>query len=352
MYTAVHTILCENPTEKMWDSYLYFENEPMVKQFLQNTYEKQDYKKANVLAFTNATKFIYYIKQARQYYLSAKKSDLLVRPLLLYYGMVSLLKAYILTRDPLYPSTTKVLQHGITSRKIKKNYYSLAEDEVRIQKEGLLPYFHSLLQKEPVCDKYQLSDLLALLPELQPTYQRIYHKTTLLPVTVSPSLDVSRSCTVLSLSEEVLDCAHLTYDSFIYYMNRYNKGEGNFSASNANTPSGMIQLEWSHPTYTHVKENGNGFENELFSSNYKGEFFYNVSIKKDATINEIEIHYMIMYIISMLCRYETEKWGEIIFSFASEDLYIIQEFLTISTRKFPNIMYDLLLGKRHIFQVV
>ncbi|BAU26264.1 YaaC-like protein [Aneurinibacillus soli] len=351
MYTAVHTILCENPTEKMWASYLYFENEPTTKQFLQSAYEKQEYKKANVLAFTNATKFIYYIKQARQYYQSAKQSDLLVRPLLLYYGMGSLLKAYILTRDPFYPATTKVLQHGITSRKIKKNYYSLAEDEVRIQKDGLLPYFHSLLQKEPLYDKYQLSNLLALLPELQPVYQRVYRKTSLLPVTLSPSLDFSQSCTVLYLSEEVLDYAHLTYNSFIYYINRYNKGRGSFSALNADIPSGIIQLEWHHPTCTNVKENGNGFENELFSSNYKGEFFYNISTDKNYMVNEIEIHYMVMYIISMLCRYETEKWGEIVFSFTSEDMYVIQEFLTISTRKFPNIIYDLLLGKRHIFQI-
>ena len=101
-----------------------------------------------------------------------------------------------------------------------------------------------------------------------------------------------------------------------------------------------------------VRESGNGFENQLFCCDYKGNFFYNIKWDKKYTVSEIEIHYMIMYILGMLCRYETEKWGDIVFSFTSEDMYVIQEFLTISARKFPNMIYDLLLGERHIFQII
>ncbi len=349
MYQAVHTIMCENPTKKMWDSYLYFESEPTTKTFLQQIYEKQSIQKSNVYAFHNASKFIYYIKQARQYYFSAAKSDILVQPLLLYYGMVSLLKAYVLTRDPQYPSNTRVLQHGVTSRKIKRNYYSLAEDEVRVQKEGLLPYLYSFLSKEPLHEKYRLQDLLAVIPELQAAYQRLYKQTSLTSVSLSSHRNFERLCTIFYLPDFVLDNAHLTYASFIHYLNRYNQGEAYFAASSLEAPRGIIRLEWHHPEKIHVTESGNGFENILFLHDYKGSFFYKTPAGKNHTIPEVVIHYMIMYVLGMLCRYETERWGEIVFSFMSEDMYMIQEFLTLSARKFPNLVYDLLLQERHIF---
>ncbi len=351
MYTAVHTIMCENPEKKMWDSYLYFESESTTKAFLQQTYEECCIPKANVYAFQNASKFIYYIKQARQYYSSASHSDILVRPLLLYYGMVSLLKAYVLTRDPDYPSNTRVLQHGVTSRKMKKSYYSFAEDEVRVQKEGLLPYLYSFLNKDGLNEKYRLQNLLAVIPELQPAYQRLYKQITMTSVSLSSHRNFEQLCTIFYLPEFVLDEVHLTYDAFIHYLNRYNKGKASFAASVIEAPRGIIRLEWHHPENIHVTENGDGFENTLFTHDYKGNFSFKIKMDKAHTIPEVVTHYMIMYVLGMLCRYETERWGEIVFSFMSEDMYMIQEFLTLSARKFPNLVYNLLLKERYIFRI-
>ena len=135
----IHRIPCENPYEKMWNMFIYFESEIHVKELLTDFYYDQFQGEASKYAFQNTHKFIYYIKQGREYYHAASSSNILVKPLLFYYGMVSLLKAVILTMDPMYPSHTKVLQHGITSRKLKKSEYSFSEDEVKVQKDGLFP---------------------------------------------------------------------------------------------------------------------------------------------------------------------------------------------------------------------
>jgi hypothetical protein len=351
MYTAVHTILCENPLQKMWDSFLYFESEPTTKQFLQKAYESYGFEKPNFYAFQNTAKFIYTIRQARQYYTAAADSDILIRPLLLYYGMVSLLKAYLLMCDPEYPSNTKVLQHGLTSRKVKKLYYSFTEDEVKVQKDGLLPHVHTFLNKDKLQEKYRMQELLAMVPELRPAYRRLYGHSPLLSVSLSRYRDFEQPFTMFYLPESVLDDIHLTYDAFVYYLNRYNEGKAYFSGSQVKAPPGIIRLEWHHPDSHHVTENGNGFENKLFLMDCKGDFFYRTGKTENGSENLPEIinHYMVMYILGMLCRYETEKWGEIVFSFSSEDIYIIHEFLAVSSRKFPNLVYDLLLGERHVF---
>ncbi len=59
---------------------------------------------------------------------------------------------------------------------------------------------------------------------------------------------------------------------------------------------------------------------------------------------------MVMFNLGMLCRYETELWGEIIFSFSSEDMYIINEFLNSSVRVFPNLILNEIFQEIFIFQ--
>ena len=349
MFRAVQTILCENPYNKLWDSFLFFENEPISKTFLQGIYQKKQPEKCKTLAFQNTAKFIYNIKQSRQYYAAAMQSEILIRPLLLYYGMVSLLKAFILTQDPFYPATTRVLQHGLTSRKIKKNQYSVGEDEIKIQKEGLLPYVYSFLTNKPLENRYKVHELFALIPELQTSYQKVYQKGNLIPVNLSAYYDFQHPSTLFYLPESVLDYTHRSYHSFIDYLNRYNTGESYFAPSPLETPGGIISIKWNHPLQQKVTENGNGFENQLFVADYKGNFHFLIS--PTAVLPEITTHFMIMYILGMLCRYETERWGEIIFSFSSEDMYIIHEFLSISSRKFPNMIYDVLMKERNIFQM-
>lgn len=51
---------------------------------------------------------------------STKETDLWSKPLLLYYGMMSFLKALTLTHFAHYPQNTLVLQHGLSTRKKKK----------------------------------------------------------------------------------------------------------------------------------------------------------------------------------------------------------------------------------------
>src|SRR5699024_10675643 len=95
---------------------------------------------SDVKSYENCHAFMYYIEHGIHFYESGKEMDLIVQPIMYFYGMVHLLKAVLLTKRPDYPETTKVLAHGVSSRKRKKQHYTFINDEVKIQHNGLFPY--------------------------------------------------------------------------------------------------------------------------------------------------------------------------------------------------------------------
>src|SRR5690625_7504387 len=81
--------------------------------------------------------------------------------------MTHLLKASLVANRPNYPENTKVLAHGVSSRKRKKKQYVFMNDEVKAQHFGLFPYFSEHLYgfKRPLLDKFNMEFLLGLIPE-------------------------------------------------------------------------------------------------------------------------------------------------------------------------------------------
>ncbi len=47
------------------------------------------------------------------------------------------------------------------------------------------------------------------------------------------------------------------------------------------------------------------------------------------------IHYLVLYNIGMIARYETEWWYELLTQHVSDDYVMIRRFLEVTERKFP-----------------
>lgn len=334
----MRTIWCENSLERMWGLFLYFESEPIAKDYLFQSYlQVVNEKDATRLAFDNTHKFIYFLKQGVSYFKSAQASELIVRPLLLYYGFTSLMKAIILSKDPYYPRTTTVLQHGITTRKRKKNNYVFHEDEIKVQKNGLLPHFGEVVLQSPleIHSKYKIIDLLGIIPELQESYQLMFAKKTMLQI----NWDDLQSKHIFTYKNLKLPLSSPEVSQIIHVIQSYG-----------------IQKECIHfteqdftitidPLYADTKYR---FLDQLVTD-YKGNryFYYH---QKIVMTDEIITYNMVMYILGMLCRYDTELWGELLFTFSSSDMYIIEEFLQLSMRKFPNLILNHLFGDNLVFE--
>ncbi|MFV9511868.1 YaaC family protein [Tepidibacillus sp. LV47] len=345
----IHFIYSENPYQKMWDTFVYFESEPKTKQYLQKIYEIMDEKNGYKFAFQNTSKFIYFVKQAREYFHSAENSSIFVKPLLIYYGMMNLIKAVILTKDPSYPSNTSVLRHGITTRKLKKNNYQFHEDEIKIQKEGLIPLFYTLTTQRPVekieGQKYKIKELLSLLPEILDSYKTSFHEQRIYPIFLDNKLD--QDYLKFYLPQELLSYYHGNKNELLSELNLYHTHKGDYFRFDEKNSSSFLSIEL---VSEHKKKDVHISEHPMFLFDFKGRTFFRPILESRFLLSNLMIYYMIMFNLGMLCRYETELWGEIIFSFSSEDMYIINEFINSSLRTFPNLILNELFQEIYIFQ--
>ncbi|OEF99634.1 hypothetical protein BHF71_08055 [Vulcanibacillus modesticaldus] len=347
----IHRIHCENPYEKMWDTYVFFESEPSTKKYLQNIYEKIGYDDGYKLAYQNTPKFIYFIKQAKEYFYSASKSNILVKPLLIYYGMMNFIKAVILTKKPDYPSRTSVLRHGITTRKLKKNNFQLHDDEVKIQKDGLLPLFYTLITDHSVeiieGNKYKLKELLSLIPELNESYSRLFQEETIFPIYLK---QITPTAIELNIPRKILSFYDDDINKFCKELNDSSNKEKNQFSLDYDQRLEFFTCIW-NGNLENPLNIANFFDNQMIIQDIKGQYFIRPINDRRLLLPELMIDYMIMYNLGMLCRYDTELWGEIIFSFVSEDMYIVNEFLNLSLRKFPNLILNVLFDEKFIFEI-
>jgi len=349
---TINRVLTEEPYKKMWDYFMYFESEETVKKILLEKYSYLDTLTAQTLAYHNTPKIIYYIKQARAYYKAAENSNILVKPLLLYYGMTSLSKSLININDPYYPKTTSVLRHGITTRKLKRAQYHFLDDEIKIQREGLFILLNEMLGGSilPNNKRFYVYELMSVIPEIKDSYERLNRASKVIPVNITQNYLNPRQ-TTLYIDPQVISLLDTSSDNLIHILNKSNKNtKTEFSYPedfNPNAP--YLKLLWENKLGYHVLDEPLGFNNDFFIEDVNRRFYIRSKINKDINLPEISIHFILMYILGMLCRYESERWGEIVLSSSTSDMFIINDYLNISMRKYPNMILNHLFNELFLF---
>ena len=333
----------------MWNLFLLLENEAGVRRFLEQKYRAQGRERPEKAAFRAAQPLMFYVKQAREYYRAARMTDLFVRPLLTYYGMMTLSKALMLTVDPDYPANTAVMRHGVSTRKRKRADFRFFQDEVRVQREGLFPELaRHWGWAELIGERWTMKDLFALIPELQDGYRQVFREESLYPVVVWPTASVGERGMPFFLEERILDRLHLTPRAFTHRLQAAGKGEAAFDWEEQADTHPSFRLFWHHPRVSHVDPWGEGFDHPFFREDAQGRYFFHPTDGSGlaSCLPEIFVHYLLLFALSMLCRYEPPLWGEIIYGFASEERVLIEEFLQVTQRKFPNLVLNQLFEEK------
>lgn len=306
-----------------WKEYSFFFSAENTRNYLKNKYLKQKWENPEQKGFENCYPFIYYLEHGQVYYKQAEDSPLILKPILLFYGFVHLIKACILTVDPLYPETTSVLAHGVTSRKKKKQNYQFFQDEIKFQKNGLFPYMSETMYgvKQLEGDKMSMEELLKLIPELDDLFFKLEGTHTF-------ALLEERS-DQLVIPEKVLDRYHMSHNRLKEFLN--SKFNNIFSFSEDNRSFSLNDSLFRHPgpLKYHLEEGAFAFPLE------KNQFFH---------FPELLIHYLLLYNLSMIARYETEWWGELTKMMPTKDYPFIESFLRITLQKGPFLIFQYLRG--------
>lgn len=306
--------------------FLKLQNEEFARKFLYQKYLDASLKEPGVLAYKNVQSFTAYIRQACSLFHTARLCERGIQPLLLYYGMMDFFKAWILSKDPDYPKSTAVLRHGLSTRKRKKEQFRFYQDEIRIQKEGLFPYL-SLLMKVPADagDTYRVKELLGFIPELQPTYQQIFHECTWVPVDWIPS------SSLFIVPEKILDQYHLAPSSFVGKLNRY---------------SGQIQftLDHQHQGSLYLNCSSAGPPHRLhpwIEMNKKGDYYLYAGNHRPYPLPRVICLMMLCFAMSMLCRYDPPLWEEVMLQSVHQEQLILIHLMDLIAHEFPHFMTSL-----------
>ncbi|MFC7370842.1 YaaC family protein [Fictibacillus iocasae] len=309
-----------------WDSYLPFLSSSGTQSYLSRSYKKHQYDQPDSLSFENCYAFIYYIEHGKKYYALSSNAPAELRPVLLFYGMTQLIKACLLTVDPSYPDSSTVLAHGVTTRKRKKRNYEFLYDEVRIQKSGLFNHFCEKMfhVKHLEGDKITMKNLLSLIPEIS-----LFFKTMGMPETM---LQLPAHDRKLAVPYVATDLLHLTDSRLLEFL-----------ASASGWQLSLVEKNEQHMIIS-LPDQCNPIGSYPFSCSLNGDIY--MPIERDLyslpRLNEIMIHYLILYNLSMICRYDTEWWSDLFHTYNSKELPIILHFLDITAKKIPKLLADYL----------
>jgi hypothetical protein len=335
-------IPCESPETKIWNLYLLLENETTTRRFLEEKYRGLNRETLPREAFRAAHDLIHHVKQARALYHSARVSDIAIRPLLAYYGLMNLVKAWMLSVDPEYPGTTSVLKHGLSTRKRKPACFALLQEEIRVQREGLFPMLASVIgEGDRTGERLSVRTLFSLLPDLQDSYRQLFREATLFPIAW-----LERETSWMIVEEIVLDRFHLTPRGLAEALNRHR----HLTGASFLTEATIVRDK---KVYLRLSKTGSILPHPFIREDTAGNHYLLVYPHRPSWLPaEILVHYMLLFSLSMLCRYDPAIWGEIMHGLGSEEMVLIQEFLQLTQRKSPQLILEALFEERFLFTQV
>jgi hypothetical protein len=307
---------------KGWKSYSCFFSAEYCQRYLKNCYQKLKLDNPEQKSYKNGYAFLYYLEHGQIYYEQAENSPLIIKPILLFYGLVHLIKACILTVDPSYPETTAVLAHGVSTRKRKKQNYLFFQDEVKLQKNGLFPFMSEKLfhMKQLEGEKVIMEELLQLIPELDDLFYLLEGKRTF--------VELQKQHEYLIIPETILDHFHMTGERFKEFFASKFKREVDFSSDGL---SFLINESY----LTEISPLSFNLENSSYNIPLtKGDFF---------NFPELLVHYLLLYNLSMIARYETEWWSELTKMMPNRDYPFICSFIDVTMQKGPYLIYQYLM---------
>jgi YaaC-like Protein len=274
------------------------------------------------------------IQHGHEYFRAALTASLHTSPVQLYYGMVTLMKA---TRILSSGSCGEIGHHGMTIPAVPTGG-RLGQIQLRVdgRAAGGLAEYAKVLLPPPTLEggrQWSLSELLGSVPDLFEEYAAAYS-----PVEDFYCVPIER---VVLSSRQVVDRIDQTHvPDFANLMPRID-GFKNRYLTPQETQNGIIVLRRTLKA-----------TDDLAHTALSGGRFLLVGHKKGAhnvTLAPLIATFMAMFILGTLSRYHARKWSLFVKQLHDAERHLIEMFIRLSVRVFPNAVLDIVTGRQHVF---
>lgn len=164
--------------QSIWHTLSEYQNEAFSRKFIEQNYKFNKFGKRNYKEI--ASFFSFNIRQGIEYFQNSLTASLAIRPLLLFYGILSFSKAIIVLNNPDYLNeinvSKKKKKHGLSYDGTDSKKFSICDDLITVQKDGTFNFFQKTLDYPLIADgtKYSLRKLYSWMPEFSLVETDVY----------------------------------------------------------------------------------------------------------------------------------------------------------------------------------
>lgn len=307
-------------------------------------------KKAEQIAFT--------IRQAEEFFKSAREADISIKPLLIYYGILGLAKCLIISGDNQYTLDATPLDyaehgaHGLSwkadirdiSQVTARKSNALTKEFCITKQRGIYPLFRQCYADValPNNTKIDIKTLLSLIGENWKTYQSYFSSA---PRVFGSDDPKNGDVNILGDNKQLLG----QFDSYYYLFHK--RGNESFEQCIERLFPELTTL------YDHV---GNAYRSRndvtamdshiVFTRSQTLQGFALIQPFNNFKLTDFDIYFLLFFILSNLCRYRQDKWYKIYQRIAMPDeFFLIENLFDIVQYKFPLLILQELEGKDYRF---
>lgn len=296
------------------------------------------------------------IRQAREYFLAARSSSLLTKPVLLYYGMISLSKLLFLFNrsQPYTMDQIEAIEqngHGLKhfdppgggiQYQVEAGFLEIKSkrDKPPHAPYGIFPHLAAIVTGAPIDawlkKQVAIKDVLRAIPQLDTMMRQVLGPSagySGLPVTVVISVDGSAELIVRKDVAGVVD-ADAAHERVPYLdRSRFTFGVPTSGPRGLQAESIALRLDTAEIGYDLI---------------VREEFYHGTDTLPPALhgirFDSLLSSYMAMYALSIIARYKPHKWTRILDGSDSSLLPVIETQMMVCERWWPNLLLNRLTG--------
>lgn len=336
----------ENPKSDLWNHIKFFSNEHNCRKLL-----KGEIKGGRSLIYSDSPKLekkvkqiTMCLKQATEYFAAADEVSINTSPLLLFYGMLSLAKALIVSnKEEIF--LEDVCYHGLETRPRTEElriYHDnptswSMEEEYAVTNNGVFKYLSEVVGKGIFEDGsvIRFKDILSICPEISEIYEKYYNEPAKVLYLYSFHIisDLPRKFKIAFLTKYKAE----VYKRFPKFMEDFDVSQELLDGQAIEFISHEFSVE---PDYFSLFNPLVGGQYVVSGLNYKCN-----DESKNKVISQVSLDYLAMFILSICVRYKQDFWGLIINGEKSGILGLVELYISVVKRRYPNFILNLLVGE-------